>query len=479
MISKIIGILLMISSLTMLPPILVSILFNDQMINAFLGPFLEFLILGFVLWFMKRREKKDLQARDGFLIVVLFWLVISLTGSIPFLNTPNFDISLTNAIFESTSGYTTTGATILQNINQLPPSLLYYRQQMHLLGGMGIIVLAVAVLPMLGIGGMQLYRAETPGPMKETKLTPRITGTAKALWSIYGSLVICCIFSLWVAGMPLFNAIGESFSIVSTGGFSMHDSSFAYYHSQTFDIIAVIFMILGATNFALLFKAIRDKNITICWKDEEYRLFISILFLGCGVVIAALAIHHAYGSAAVTITNSIFTTTALLTTTGLKTTSFHQWPTFLPYLIMILAIIGGCGGSTTGGIKMMRFLVMIKQALRELKLLIHPHAIYTLKINKHPLPNPVLQAVWAFITVFVLSFMALMLILLATGMNFTTAFGALVATLANAGAPIGDLATTFRDAGTFSKWILIVAMLAGRLEIFTLLVLLTPEFWRK
>jgi len=480
MITKTIGLLLMLSSLTMLPPIGISILYQDHNAVAFLAPFFITLILGNVLWLAQRHHQYELKSRDGFLIVMLFWLVLSLAGSIPFLINPSVNISFTDAFFESTSGFTTTGASVLEKIAVLPPSLSYYRQQMHLLGGMGIIVLAVAVLPMLGIGGMQLYRAETPGPMKESKLTPRITETAKALWSIYASLVILCILALWVVGMPLFNAIGESFSIVATGGFSMHASSFAYYNSYPIDLIATLFMFLGSTNFALHFRFFQRHNpIATYWHDDEFRLFVGILLIGIILAISYLFIYHYFQNTSQYLVQSLFSVVALSTTTGLTTTQFHYWPSFLPYMIMFLAIIGGCGGSTTGGIKVVRLLILRRQSAREIKRLIHPRAVYTLKLGNQPLPDATIHAVWAFVSVFLGLFILILLLLLAFGLNFTSAFGATVASLANAGAPIGTLAEGFHHANAFIKWVLIFSMFAGRFEIFTVLVLLTPEFWRR
>lgn len=479
MISKTIGLLLMLSSVTMLPPLGLSLYFGDHNVVPFVTPFLITLVLGSLLWWPQWRKRQEIKSRDGFLIVMLFWTVLSLAGSLPFLINPDIKISFTDAFFEATSGFTTTGASVLENVAVLPPSLAYYRQQMHLLGGMGIIVLAVAVMPMLGIGGMQLYRAETPGPMKESKLTPRIRETAKALWSLYVGLVILCICSLWLGGMEIFDAVGESFSIVATGGFSMHAESFGYYDSQLLDVIATVFMVLGAVNFALHFRLFRERSLNVYRDDDEFRLFFIMLFIGFLLITGYLVSVQYYGDVLSDIVNAVFTVVAVTTTTGLTTTQYHLWPNLLPYLVMFMAIVGGCGGSTTGGIKTIRLLILGKQSLRELKRLIHPKAVYTLKVGTNLIPEGTLHAVWAFVSVFIGLFVVIMLALVGTGMDFTTAFGATVASLANEGAPIGQMANGFHHANDWAKWIMIFSMFTGRFEIFTVLVLLTPEFWRR
>ncbi len=477
-VAKVLGILLMIFSISMLPPIGVSLYYNDGSAISFVFGFIITFLCGFLVWFPCRSHHHELKIRDGFLIVVLFWTVLSVFASVPFVFIFFPKLSFVNAMFESVSGLTTTGATVLTHISQLPHGLLYYRQQLHLLGGMGIIVLAVAILPMLGIGGMQLYRAETVGPIKTTKLRPRMAETAKALWYIYGGLVVLCALAYWWAGMSLFDAIGESFSTLSTGGFTTHDSSFAYYHSDVIDLIAVVFMLAGATNFALHFNFLRQWRTSVYTKDPEFKGYIILLASVVVIVTLALIAYNRFDYLHAVI-NSLFTVVSLATTTGLTTSNFSLWPTFIPYLIMVMAMLGGCGGSTSGGIKIIRTLLLKEQGKRELKRLIHPQAVISIKLGKEVLPEPVIQAIWGFVAVFIALFVVLLMILLATGLDLKTSFGALAACLANTGAAIGKVANNFNHIPEVSKWVLIFAMIAGRLEIFTLLVLFTPDYWRK
>lgn len=474
---KILGILLMIFSLSMLPPILISLYFHEGTELTFFSAFSVTCFFGFFLWFPFRSYIYELKIRDGFLIVTLFWIVLSAFATIPLFVAFYPKLSFTNAMFESVSGLTTTGATILTNLDTLPRSILYYRQQMHLLGGMGIIVLAVAILPMLGIGGMQLYRAETVGPLKTNKLRPRMTQTAKALWYIYAGLVVLCALAYWIAGMSFLDAIGESFSTVATGGFAMHDSSFAFYHSTVIDMIAVVFMIASATNFALHFMFLRQRSFSI-YRDPEFRGYISMLFIVIGIVALSLVFYRVYDYGA-SIVNAIFTVVSISTTTGFTNSDFSVWPTFIPYLIMMLAIIGGCGGSTSGGIKMMRCLMLKEQGKRELKRLVHPQAVFSIKLGDEALPEQVIQSIWAFVAVFLALSIILLLGLLGTDMDFKTAFGVLVASIANTGATIGGAAYNFSAIPTAAKWMCIFAMIAGRLEVFTLLILFTPGYWQK
>lgn len=477
-VAKILGIFLMIFSLSMLPPTLVSFYFQDGAQLAFLPAFAITFFCGFLLWLPTRKRHSELKIRDGFLVVTLFWVVLSFFATIPLIMAFYPKLSFTDAMFESVSGLTTTGATVLSHLEQLPRSILYYRQQLHLLGGMGIIVLAVAILPMLGIGGMQLYRAETVGPMKTTKLRPRMTQTAKALWYIYAGLVVLCALAYWGAGMSFLDAVGESFATISTGGFSMHDASFAFYHSTLIDSIAIFFMIAGATNFALHFAFLRQRSISVYYRDPELTGYIAMLFLVSALVTLGLVFYGSYDYAG-SIINSIFTVVSVSTTTGFTNSNFATWPTFIPVLIMFLAIIGGCGGSTSGGIKMMRCLMLKEQGKRELKRLVHPQAVFSIKLGDEVLPEQIVQSIWGFVAVFILLFIILLLALLATGLDFTSAFGALAAAIGNTGAAIGQVAQNFETAPMTAKWICIFAMIAGRLEVFTLLILFTSSYWKK
>lgn len=477
---KLIGILLMMFSVTMLTPLVVFFIYQDGHWQPYIYSFIMTSICGAVLWFPSRKCHYELKTRDGFLIVSLFWLVICFFAAFPFLLSIHLTNGFTDSFFEAISGFTTTGASVIPQLKQMPHDILFYRQQLQFLGGMGIIVLAVAVLPMLGVGGMQLYRAETPGPMKDSKLTPRITESAKALWLIYLFLAITCASCYYLAGMNLFEAIGEAFATVSTGGFSTHDNSFAYYNSTSIELIACVFMLLGGINFSLHFLAFKTGSIKQYWKDEELRFYIMLLLVSCLFITITLIVndifihkkHHA-------ITKSLFNVISLSTTTGLTSAPFSIWPSFAPILIMFLAITGGCAASTSGGIKVIRFLLLFKGTQREMIHLIHPNAIYNIKIGNQTLPRQVLQSMWGFISIFTALFVFFTLALLALGNDLLTSFGAVTATLANAGAGLGKVSNNFATLSVPSKWLLMFAMLLGRLEIFSLLVLFTPNFWRK
>ncbi|MDQ2993543.1 MAG: TrkH family potassium uptake protein [Pseudomonadota bacterium] len=476
---KLLGILLMIFSTFMLPPIFVSLYYGDGATHAFVTGFIATFSVGLLCWWPFRQYVKEMKTRDGFLIVVLFWTVLSAFGAIPFFIATDPQIGLSDAIFESVSGLTTTGATVLSGLDYFPHAMLYYRAQLHFLGGMGIIVLAVAILPMLGIGGMQLYRAESPGPIKDTKLTPRITGTAKALWLIYVGLIIMCAVGLWVQGMSWFDAICESFSIVSTGGFSNHDASFLYYNNHNIDLWAIIFMIMGATNFSLHYQFFRHGHIGLYWKDQEFRNYLGILAVVSIIIAITLYRYEVYPDIETTLIKTVFTVVSLSSTSGFFNADYSNWPTFIPYLLMIVAIIGGCAASTSGGIKVIRAMLLRKQSVREIHLLIHPKAVIPIKIGDNVLSPKVIQSIWGYLGVFILLFIVLVLLLLADGIDITTAFGSVAAAMSNSGAAIGQVSQTFANLSAFSKWILIFGMVAGRLEIFSLLVIFSRAYWRE
>ncbi len=478
-IQRILGLLLMTFSLTMLPPILVGWVMGDPELAPFWEGFGLVLISGLVMWLPVRRERGDLRSRDGFLIVVLFWTVLGISGAAPFVLSDSIEISVTDAVFESISGLTTTGATVILGLDGLPRSLLFYRQELQWLGGMGIIVLAVAILPMLGVGGMQLYRAETPGPMKDSKLTPRITETAKLLWYIYLSLTVLCAIAFRIAGMDWFDAVSHSFSTVAIGGFSTHDSSIGHFDNHLIEGVAMIFMLLSGVNFGLHFIAWRSINMIGYWQDSEFRTYMSLM-LALSVISASYLFYtetHTEFSEAVR--HSLFHVVSIGTTTGFTTTGYSQWPGFLPVLLLFASFVGGCAGSTAGGIKVIRFLLLVKQGMREVSRLIHPNARFSIKVNRHPLPENVVEAVWGFFSVYIAVFALFMLVLMARGHEQVTAFSAVAATLNNLGPGLGEVAATFTSLDDFSKWWLCLAMLMGRLELFTMLVILTPAFWRK
>ena len=477
-VQRILGLLLMIFSLTMLPPVLVSIIFQDGAWLPFLEGFALTLISGLIIWFPVRQSRRDLRLRDGFLVVAAFWTVLGTFGAAPLYLADTLSLTLTDAVFESMSGLTTTGATVLTNLDNLPKSILYYRQQLQWLGGMGIIVLAVAVLPMLGIGGMQLYRAETPGPVKDTKLTPRITETAKALWLIYLTFTIACGVSYWLAGMDVFDAICHSFSTVAIGGFSTHDASIGYFDSPAIELIAIFFMFAAGINFSLHFFAWKNIRLSHYTSDHEFRAYFTFLLAVAVLVVGSLLWHQTYVNPADSIINGLFHAVSIATTTGFTTADYSAWPDAVPVLLIFASFIGGSAGSTAGGIKVIRWMLIFKQGFREIARLVHPSAEIPVKLGNHAVPFRVVDAVWGFFSVYIIVFGIMLLGMMMTGLDQVTAFSAVAATLNNLGPGLGDVASGFMTVPDAAKWIAVVGMLLGRLEIFTLLVLLTPTFWR-
>ena len=478
-IQRVLGILLTLFSLTMVPPIIVSLIYDDGVMNPFLTGLVLALVGGLVIWLPVRSNRQDVRLRDGFLIVVMFWTVLALFGSLPFYLAENPSISFTDAVFESLSGLTTTGATVLIGLDNLPQSILFYRQQLQWLGGMGIIVLAVAILPMLGVGGMQLYRAETPGPMKDTKLLPRVTETAKALWYVYLGLTVLCSFAYWLAGMSMFDAITHSFSTVSIGGFSTHDASIGFFNSHLIEMIAVVFMLISGINFSLHFIAWRSLSIKHYFHDPEVKTYLFILTGATIVVTFFLYASGVLDTLSDSFFGSIFHVVSIGTTTGFSTTDYYAWPGFVPILLIFISFIGGCAGSTGGGMKVIRFLLLFKQGIREINRLIHPNAQFQVKVGSKPLSETVIKAVWGFFSLYVACFVLMLLALMAMGIDQVTAFSAVAACINNLGPGLGDVAANYSSLIPQAKWVLCFAMLLGRLEIFTLLVLLTPVFWRK
>tara|TARA_R110002072_G_scaffold1369_7_gene11341 strand:+ start:29014 stop:30462 length:1449 start_codon:yes stop_codon:yes gene_type:complete len=475
---KVLGILLMLFSITMLPPIIVSLIYEDGAFIAFADTFVFTLIVGFMLWLTFMRQKAEMRIKDGFLITTMFYLILGVVGAIPLIQDSGIGLSWPNALFESFSGLTTTGATVLVQIDTLPESILFYRQQLQWFGGMGIIVLAVAILPMLGIGGMQLYRAETPGPVKDSKLTPRIKQTALALWSIYLGLTLICALAYWAAGMTLFDAICHSFSTVAIGGFSTHDASIGYFDSALIESIAIFFMVLAGMNFGLHFFAFRERTVGHYLRDDEVKFYLAIL-IATTFVVSLVLYQSAEYPGFQALRYGAFQVVSVFTTTGFVTADFSAWPSMLPYLIFFGAFTGACAGSTGGGMKVMRVMLICKQGLREIHRLIHPNAIFPIKMNKRPVSNRIVEAVWGFFSVYVIVFLFMLLAMIATGLDFLSAFSAVAASINNLGPGLGQVAYHFADMTDIAKIILCFAMILGRLEIFTLLVLFTPMFWRK
>jgi trk system potassium uptake protein TrkH len=477
-IRKILGVLICYFSITLFPPIVVSLIYGDETHGVFLWSLLATIALGLTCWFPVRNYQREMRFRDGFLVVVLIWVVLSLLAAIPLLLIETPHIRLVDAIFEATSGLTTTGATILTNLDELPHSILFYRQQMQWLGGMGIIVLAVAVMPALGVGGMQLYRAETPGPIKDNKLTPRITETAKAIWYIYLGLTILCGLFYFLAGMNVFDAICHAFSTVAIGGFSTHDGSLGYFANNKIYLVSCVFMILAGLNFALHFSVLRYRRISTYLNDPEARVYFLMLAVAVSLTVFMLLSKNVYSNFEGNVVQGAVQAISIVTTTGFTTTEFHLWPTFIPMLLILLSTAGGCAGSTAGGMKIIRVMLLFRQGMREISQLVHPNALIPIKLGGKPVSDNVINAVWGFLSLYIFSFSVLLILMLATGIDLTTAFSAVTASLNNLGPGLGDVASNYAGITDFGKIILTFAMLLGRLELFTLLVLFTPVFWR-
>ena len=477
-VSRILGMLLMIFSFTLLVPVTVAVIYNETTQSAFYLAFALTFSIGMLMWLPYSRGNIDLRTRDGFIVTILFWVVLSVAGALPFILVDEVHLTLVDAVFESMSGLTTTGATVITGLDALPKSILFYRQQLQWLGGIGIVVIAVAIMPMLGVGGMQLYRAETPGPIKDAKLTPRIASTAKALFAIYLVLTVVCGLAYWLAGMTVFDAISHSFSTVAIGGFSTHDASIGFFNSPTINAICVVFMIISGMNFGLHFFAWNRRSLGHYFRDPEIRMYLSMMLGGIIITCSFLIVNGVYDLAD-GLNHGIFQLVSMMTTTGFATANFSAWPTFLPFLFIFLSFFGACAGSTGGGVKIGRMLVLSKQAMRELFRLIHPNAVFHIKIRHRIVSDRVADAIWAFFGAYLAAFYGIVLLLLATGLDYDTAWSATAASLNNLGPGLGDVSAHYGDINSYAKWILAGGMLLGRLEIFTLLVLFTPMFWRR
>tara|TARA_B100000767_G_scaffold72842_1_gene69487 strand:+ start:27 stop:1226 length:1200 start_codon:yes stop_codon:yes gene_type:complete len=399
--------------------------------------------------------------------------VLAIAGSLPFYLS---GMSVIDSFFESMSGITTTGATVITNIDGLDKSLLMYRQLLQWMGGMGLIVLAIAVMPILGIGGGQIYKTEIPGAMSDQKLTPRITETAKALWTIYFGLTVLCALMYWIAGMNGFDAIAHSLSTVSIGGFSTHDDSIGFFNSFGIELVCIIFMIISASSFALHYGAIFRGRALRYFYDPEFRFFISIILL----VFAASSLILFFNPGSSESQRSVlFQAVSIVSTTGFTTTDYSLWPSVIGFLLLIGAFIGGCSGSVGGGIKSWRILIMLNHAHKQLIKIIHPRAVVSVKIGSKVVDGSVAESVWGFFSIYVISFMLLLFALLATGLDFTSAFSAIGACLNNLGPGLGEVSANYSSVTNAGKGILAFGMILGRLEIFTVLVLFMPMFWRR
>jgi len=472
---KIIGIMLILFSLMLFIPISVSLFYNDGNLETFLNSFVITLFFGLILYLPNIKSKNDIKTKEGFLIVVLFWFILSLFGSIPFMFDKQLSLSFIDAFFESISGWTTTGATVINNIDVLSPSLLIYRQELQWLGGMGIVILALAILPMLGVGGMHLYKAESTGPVKDNKISPRIAETAKSLWSIYLGLTIVCAVAYYLAGMSIFDSVAHSFSTIAIGGFSTHNSSIGYFDSNLIELICIFFMLISALNFILHFMAIKTKDIKTYLNDTEFKSYIWVIFF----VFLSIVLYVNIGKHEdLTVMQILFQSVSFITTSGFTTTTYYSWPSFITSLLIAISFIGACAGSTGGGLKVIRVVILFKLLKKELLKIIHPTAEIPIRINQSAINEETSATLYNFFIFYILSYLALSFLLLMSGLDMITSFSAVASCINNLGPGLGDVALNYGDINIFSKYVLSFAMILGRLEIFTLLIVMTPYFWK-
>ncbi|MBK9019319.1 MAG: TrkH family potassium uptake protein [Sulfuritalea sp.] len=476
---RVFGALLMGFALCLAVPMGLSWYLGDGAHSAFDEAFLLTSATGAGLFFAARREKRELKVRDGFLLVVMIWTLLPVFAALPLILQLN--ISFTDAYFESMSGLTATGATVLAGLDHLPLSINFWRTFMHWIGGMGVVVLAVAILPMLGIGGRQMFKAETPGPMKESGLTPRIAETAKGLWKVYFLFTMLCALAYWHAGMEGWDALMHAFSTMGLGGFSSKDASLGHYASLEIELIAITFALISGINYATHYMAFAGHSFAPYRRDPEAPYFLGVLALST-LALSAYLIHLDIFTDVMTALRYVgFHVVSLSTSLGLATTDYGQWPMFAQLWMLFLGSFAACSGSTGGGIKMIRAMILYKQVYRELVLAMHPRAVYPARIAGEPVTPQIIAAVMAFGFIYMVSIVTLTLLMSASGMDILTGFSAVVATINNTGPGLNLVgpASNFGVLSDFQTWLCSLAMLLGRLEIFTLLVVLTPAFWRR
>ena len=475
-IRRVIGAMLMVFALSLLPPLVISLLYQDGKWSVFFIQSIITLMTGFML-LRNTPAQREPKTRDGIVIVVLIWTLFSLLGALPFYWTLN--VSYTDAVFEAVSGLTTTGSTVLSGLDSMAKSVLWYRQQLGFMGGMGVLILAVAILPMFNIGGMKLYKAEATGPMKDDKLAPRIAHTARLLFSVYIVLVVACAFGYWLAGMSWFDAITHSFATIATGGFGNYDAGMGYFNSLTIEIVAIIGMLAGAINFGLLFVVWHSKEPRLFLRDQESKTFFGLIGFASVLIAMTLWLKGHYPELTTALRMAVFQVVSSVTTTGFGTTDTAVWPPFASYFVFLLAFIGGCSGSTSGGMKILRFFLLFKQVSREAKQLVQPNIVAQLKFNGRIVPESVISGIWGFFALFVSTALLFQFLLMACDLEFSTAFAVVAASLNNQGLGTNTAGLSFAAMSDMAKWVTTACMLAGRLEIFTFFVLFTPIFWRR
>jgi len=477
---RVLALLLLLFSGTMLIPLIISHAVADGAEHAYDGAMFITLGSGLILWLLTRRHERELKIKDGFLLVVLVWLVLPFFATLPLLAyLPG--LSFTDAYFEATSGLTATGATVLSGLDQLPLSINFWRTFLHWLGGMGIIVLAVAILPLLGVGGRQLFKAEVPGPMKEAKLSPRMAETAKGFWLIYLLLTIACTVSLIYAGMEAWDALMHAFSIMGLGGFSTKDASLGHFNSVPIEMVAMFFALLSGISYATHYMAFHGHSLRPYRLDVELPFFLGTLAVSILALTLYLLPFGIYDGFWHTLRYVAFHSISLATSLGFATTDYAAWPIFGQLWILFLGSFIACSGSTGGGIKMVRAIILYKQVVREILRSMHPNVVQPIKLGGSPVPAHIVYAVLAFGFIYMVSIVTLTLLMTASGADVVTGFSAVVACINNTGPGLNQVgpATNYAVLNDFQTWICIFAMLLGRLEIFTLLVVLSPAFWRK
>ncbi len=479
-VARVLGLMLVVFGLTYLAPVAAAIVYGDGTGAHFLDGMIASLGLGGILWLATRRHRADLTPRDGFLLVFLGWILMAAMAAVPLLLALE-GLSFTDAFFETMSGLTTTGATVLANLDTLPEAINLWRHTLHWLGGMGIIVLAVAILPLLGVGGRQLYRAEVPGPLKETRLTPRITETAKALWLVYAGITAACIAALKLAGMTWLDAVCHAFSTLSLGGFSTHDASVGHFDSVAIEIVITLFMLVAAMNFGTHFLALRHGTWNAYLRDSEAKTMLALILGSCAAIGAYLWLTATYPSFWTALRHATFNLVSIATTTGFASVDFEKWPMFAPLWMLFLSCVACSSGSTGGGIKMFRTITLFRHANREMLRSLHPSAVAAVRMNGTAVPGDVIYGVLAFIHVYTMTIVTLTLALVVSGLDFISALSAVVACVNNMGPGLNKVgpATTYAVLSDFQTWVLTAGMLLGRLELFTVMVLFTRAFWRK
>jgi trk system potassium uptake protein len=478
-VAHVFALVMMVFAATMLAPLIMAVWQLDAALSSFVISAFATFVLGALLWLATRRFKRELKTRDGLTLVALTWVALPAVAGFPLWHF--LPINFTDAYFEAASGLTTTGGTVLSGLELLPRSINLWRHLLSWLGGMGIIVLAVAILPLLGVGGMQIYRAEMPGPMKDAKLTPRIGQTAKLLWAVYAGLTAACIVCLKLAGMNWFDAVCHGFSALALGGFSTYDASIGHFNSLPIELVMTVFTILAALNFATHYLAWSQRGVKAYFRDAEAKAIIGVLIVSCIGVATFLYLQGSYADFGTALRHTTFNLVSIATDSGLHTQNYAQWPIFAPMWMMFLSSLLASSGSTGGGIKMIRTLVLAKQAHRELNQLVHPNMVRPLKVGGAVIANRVVFAVLAFVFLYFMSIVTLVFVLLASGLDFMTSFSAIIACINNAGPGLGLVGpgSNYGVLSDFQTWVCSAAMLLGRLEVFTILVLFTPTLWRK